>query len=352
MKFFGKSGADLIPLLNQGRAGIEENRRPESLSLDEVLRPESPQAVRAEVREATTVLVTPGSGSLSAGASPQAPAAPGPARVVAGPGGFIVDLAAPAGSRVRAIGLDPTLIDAYQALADLMFGVKHLLPAAQLYEEALERAPLLLWLGNTATITVVSIVGHVLTSSMVAFGFARIQFVGRNVLFVLLLSTMMLPPSVTIIPTFILFRNLHWIDTWLPLMVPSFFGNAFSIFLMRQFFMTIPRELEEAARIDGANFLQIITRIIVPLSMPVLTVILILSFKDIWNDFFTPLLYLNDLTKYPLAVGLAYFNGQFRVQMSLLMAASVVVLLPLLIVFFIAQRAFVEGISLTGLAGR
>jgi ABC-type glycerol-3-phosphate transport system permease component len=222
------------------------------------------------------------------------------------------------------------------------------------FKEALSnpQLPFPLFFRNTMILEIGIIVGRLISCILIAYGFARLEAPGKNVLFAILLATLMLPAAVTQIPRFILFNKIGWVNSYLPLIVPAWFGEAYAIFLMRQFFMTIPRELEEAARMDGANFLQIITRIIIPLSMPVLTVILILSFKDIWNDFFTPLLYLNDLTKYPLAVGLAYFSGQFRVQMSLLMAASVVVLLPLLIVFFVAQRAFVEGISLTGLAGR
>ena len=212
--------------------------------------------------------------------------------------------------------------------------------------------PFPLFFRNTMILEIGILVGRLISCTFIAYGFARLEAPGKNVLFAILLATLMLPSAVTQIPRFLLFNKIGWVNSYLPLIVPAWFGEAYAIFLMRQFFMTIPRELEEAARMDGANFLQIITRVIVPLSMPVLTVILILSFKDIWNDFFGPLLYLNDLTKYPLAVGLQYFNGQFRVQMSLLMAAAVVVLLPLLIVFFVAQRAFVEGISLTGLAGR
>ena len=212
--------------------------------------------------------------------------------------------------------------------------------------------PFPLFFRNTMILEIGIIVGRLISCTLIAYGFARLEAPGKNVLFAILLATLMLPAAVTLIPRFIIFNKIGWVNSYLPLIVPTWFGEAYAIFLMRQFFMTIPRELEEAARMDGANFIQIILKIIVPLSMPVLVVILILSFKDIWNDFFGPLLYLNDLTKYPLAVGLAYFSGQFRVQMSLLMAASVVVLLPLLIVFFIAQKAFVEGISLTGMAGR
>jgi len=212
--------------------------------------------------------------------------------------------------------------------------------------------PFPLFFRNTMILEIGIITGRLISCTLIAYGFARLEAPGKNILFAILLATLMLPGAVTQIPRFILFNKIGWVNSFLPLIVPTWFGEAYAIFLMRQFFMTIPRELEEAARMDGANLLQILTKVIVPLSWPVLTVVLILSFKDIWNEFFNPLLYLNDLTKYPVAVGLAYFNGQFRVQMSLLMAASVVVMLPLVIVFFIAQKAFVEGISLTGMAGR
>jgi len=190
-----------------------------------------------------------------------------------------------------------------------------------------------------------------LSCTLVAYGFARLEAPGKNVLFTVLLATLMLPAPVTMIPKFILFNKLGWVNTFLPLTVPAWFGEAYAIFLMRQFFLSIPRELEEAARIDGASTFQVIRYVIVPLSVPVLTVIAVLTFKDNWNDFMNPLIYLNDAKLYTLAVGLAFFNGQFDVDMNLLMAASVVVMLPLVILFFIAQRAFVEGITLTGLKG-
>jgi multiple sugar transport system permease protein len=187
---------------------------------------------------------------------------------------------------------------------------------------------------------------------LVAYGFARLNAPGKNFWFGVLLATFMIPSAVTMIPQYILFNYLGWVNTFLPLIVPAFFGEAYAIFLMRQFFLTIPRELEEAAMMDGANTYQIIRHIIVPLSTPILSVITVLSFKDIWNNFFQPLLYLNDRSKYTLSIGLAYFNGQYTVHMGVLMAASVALMLPLVIVFFFAQKAFVEGISLTGIAGR
>ncbi len=212
--------------------------------------------------------------------------------------------------------------------------------------------PFLRFFQNTMIIEIGVMVGKLISCVLVAYGFARLQAPGKNLIFGLLLSTFMLPAAVTMIPKYILFNYLGWVNTYLPLIVPSWFGESYAIFLMRQFFMSIPRELEEAAIMDGANTYRIIRNIIVPLSAPILAVIMVLTFKDVWNDFFGPLLYLNDSKLYTLSVGLAYFNGQYVVQMNLLMAASSVMMLPMIIVFFIAQKAFVEGIQLTGIAGR
>lgn len=212
--------------------------------------------------------------------------------------------------------------------------------------------PFLTFLKNTMILEVGIITGRLLSCILVAYGFARLDAPGKNFWFTVLLATFMLPGAVIMIPKYILFNKLGWVNSYLPLIVPAWFGESYAIFLMRQFFMTIPRELEEAAIMDGANTFDILRLIIVPLSTPVLAVITVLSFKDIWNDFFTPLLYLNSSNKYTIAIGLAYFNGQFKVDMGPLMAASVVLILPLIIVFFLAQKAFVEGVNLTGLAGR
>jgi ABC-type glycerol-3-phosphate transport system permease component len=212
--------------------------------------------------------------------------------------------------------------------------------------------PFLEFFRNTMVLEILIIFGRLISCTLIAYGFARLEAKGKTLLFAILLSTLMIPGTVLQIPQFILFNKLHWVNTIKPLVVPTWFGEAYAIFLMRQFFMTIPRELEEAAKMDGASTLKVITSIIVPLSLPVLAVIAVLSFKDIWNEFFRPLLYLNDLHKYTLAIGLAYFNGQYDVKTNLLMAASIVVLVPLVVVFFIAQKAFVEGISMTGMAGR
>ncbi len=211
--------------------------------------------------------------------------------------------------------------------------------------------PFKTFITNTMILEVGMISGRLLSCTLVAYGFARLEAPGKNILFAILMLTLMIPNAITRIPTFILFTKFHWINTFKPLIVPAWLGEAYAIFLMRQFFRTIPKELEEAAVVDGASRLHIIFRIIVPLSVPVMTVIAILSFKDIWNDFFGPLLYLNETKKYTVSLGLAYLNFQNNVQMNLLMAASVTLMMPTLILFFIAQRTFVEGISMTGLKG-
>lgn len=211
--------------------------------------------------------------------------------------------------------------------------------------------PFATFVKNTMILEVGMISGRLLSCTLVAYGFARLNAPGKDILFGIVLATLMIPNAVLLIPRFILYSELGWINTFKPLIVPAWFGEAYAIFLMRQFFRTIPKELEESAVVDGANTLQIIFRIIVPLSLPVLTVIAILSFKDIWNDFMGPLLYLNEQSKLTVSVGLAYLNGQFDTQMNLLMAASVTLMMPTLILFFIAQRAFVQGITMTGLKG-
>ncbi len=212
--------------------------------------------------------------------------------------------------------------------------------------------PFALFFRNTLILEVGIISGRLISCTLVAYGFARLEAPGKNFWFTVLLATFMMPGVLLLIPKYILFNKLGWVDTYLPLIVPAWFGESYALFLMRQFFLTIPRELEEAAVIDGANTLDILWNIIVPLSTPVLAVITVLSFKDIWNSFMEPLIYLNSSTKDTVSIGLQYFNGQFTVDTGALMAASVVMLLPIVIVFFIAQKAFVEGISLTGLAGR
>ncbi|HMO56450.1 MAG TPA: carbohydrate ABC transporter permease [Roseiflexaceae bacterium] len=221
------------------------------------------------------------------------------------------------------------------------------------YPEALDRAPLLRWLSNTAMITGAAIIGTVLSSSLVAFGFARLRFPGRRFLFILLLSTMMLPEVVTLIPRFIMFRYLGWLDTFLPMTVLPFFGGgAFNIFLVRQFYMTIPTDFDEAARIDGASNWMIWWRILVPLSTPVLTAITIFSFVYHWNDFLHPLLYLFSEDKKTLALGLRAFINPIDASWHISMAASMFLVIPIVILFFVGQRYFIRGVVMTGIQGR
>lgn len=223
----------------------------------------------------------------------------------------------------------------------------------QNYPDAFQAVPFHRYFWNTIQIVIFSTLGTLLTSSMAAFAFARLRFPGRGPLFILVLSTLMLPNIVTLIPTFIVFRYLKWINTLKPLIVPFWLGGSpFFIFLIRQFFMTIPYDLDEAARIDGASNFRIYWNILLPLSKPVLAAVAIFSFIHHWNDFFLPLVYLQDPSKWTMAIGLQGFKDLYSTSWNLMMAASTAMILPLLALFFMAQRYFVSGIHLTGLAGR
>jgi multiple sugar transport system permease protein len=219
------------------------------------------------------------------------------------------------------------------------------------YEIAVNAIPFALYLKNTITICVLSIIGTLLSSTLVAYSLAKIPWPGRNVLLILILSTMMLPFPVTMIPLFVTFARLGWVNTFKPLVVPAFLGNAFYIFLLRQFFMTIPAELSDAARIDGASELGIFARVVLPLSKPVLAVVALFQFLGSWNDFLGPLIYLQSNEKYTLAIGLQMYRTTNWVEWELLMAASTLVVIPILILFFFAQRTFIEGIAITGIKG-
>lgn len=216
--------------------------------------------------------------------------------------------------------------------------------------------PFAQWSWNSSVVAVLNIVAEVFAAAAVAYGFSRFQFSGRNVLFVVLLSTMMLPIYVTIIPRFLIFKTLGWIDTLAPLVVPAFFGgSAFNIFLLRQFFMTIPRDFDEAAYVDGANSFTIFTSIILPLSKPALSTVAIFSFLASWNNFIEPLIFLNTAENFTLPLGLTWFRvvpmDMGAPRDHLLMAASVTFTLPAVILFFAAQRYFVSGIVMSGLKG-
>lgn len=220
------------------------------------------------------------------------------------------------------------------------------------YQRAITDIPFFLYLKNTVIITFFRMIAEVFVSALVAYGFARFDFPGKNIWFMILLSTIMLPGEITMIPVFIMFSKLGWINTFKPLIVPAFFGGqAVFVFLLRQFFLTIPRELEEAALMDGASRWQIFYKIFLPLSKPALVTIALFSFQGSWNDLLGPLMYLNDSNKFTLQLGLAMFNGMTKVEWGPLMAASLLVLLPTLVLFFSLQKYFVEGISITGIKG-
>lgn len=241
------------------------------------------------------------------------------------------------------------------ALADL-HEIRHFRPRWENYSEALEYLPPeyhhgLVPLFNTLYITVLTIIGLLLSSSLGAYAFARLRWPGREAFFVILLATMMLPQAVTMLPVFLIFRWLGWIDTLRPLWVPAFMGSAFNIFLLRQFFMTVPMELEEAAKIDGANPFTTYWRIMLPLVKPALAAVTIFAFMGSWNNFMGPLIYINSPGKMPLSYALFLFQGTHGGEQGMLMAASTLVMLPVLLVFFFTQRYFIQGITLTGLKG-
>lgn len=215
------------------------------------------------------------------------------------------------------------------------------------------KAPFPRYFANTAIIAVLNIIGHGFAATLVGYGFAVAKFRGRDFLFVVLLATMMIPQQTTLIPLFVFYKYLNWVDTFLPLTVPPFFGvgSAFYIFLMRQFFLTIPIELEEAARMDGASTLRILWSIYLPLSVPALTTIAIFAFVHAWNDFFGPLIFLLHRENWTLTLGLAALSNPQFSDYREVMAAGILVSLPCILVFFLAQRVFTEGITLTGIKG-
>jgi multiple sugar transport system permease protein len=219
------------------------------------------------------------------------------------------------------------------------------------YSRALTYIPFARYTANTLLICAVSMLGTVLSSSLVAYSFSRIQWKGRDALFVVVLATLMLPGQVTMIPVFMIFKWLGWIGTYKPLLVPTFFGGAFYIFMLRQFFRSIPNELSESARMDGASEMGIYYRIVLPLAKPALATVALFTFIGAWTDFMGPLIYLNDPNRYTLSIGLQQFVSQHGAEWSMLMAASTVMALPIIVLYFLAQRTFVEGITLTGIKG-
>lgn len=254
-------------------------------------------------------------------------------------------------------------ITALKSTGELSAFPPTLIPQAwawQNFVDAVNYIPFGLYAVNSLTITVGATIGAVLSNTLIAYGFSRIQWPGRNKLFYLCVATIFLPYPVILVALFNIFSKLpsfgiqgsgSWINTFLPLIVPAFFGNPFYIFLLRQFMMGIPRELSDAARVDGASELQTFWRVILPLTKPAVTVIAILAAVAAWNEFLLPLLYLQENDKYPLAVGLAFFRSEHDVEFNLLMAAATLIVLPVVVIFFLAQRFFIEGITVGGVKG-
>lgn len=219
------------------------------------------------------------------------------------------------------------------------------------YKNAVTAFPFLTYLFNTLRITALNVIGSVLSASFIAYGFAKIRWPGRDVLFFVVLGTMMLPFQVTMVPLFVIFRELGWIGTILPLTVPHFFGQAFYIFLMRQFYLTIPYELSEAAVVDGANHWVIFSRIVLPNARPAMASVALFQFLASWTDFLGPLIYLQNEKQYTLQLGLQMFFGLHNAEWNLIMATATLITLPVIIMFLFAQRTFIEGAALTGLKG-
>lgn len=231
----------------------------------------------------------------------------------------------------------------------LLKPVTHPDPQWQNYPKAWTTIDFLSLLKNTALYGLVTTIGTVLSSSLVAYGFARFRFPGKNIAFVVLIATIILPPAVTLIPTYAFFFHIGWVGTWLPLMVPAFFSNAYNVFLMRQFILGIPRELDEAAKIDGAGPIRTFYQIIVPQAVPAMVAVSLFNFFYCWNDFFGPLVYLAGHPELqPISIGLTVFNNMYTSQTHLIQAAALLACVIPLVIFFAAQRFFMQGVVVTG----
>lgn len=219
------------------------------------------------------------------------------------------------------------------------------------FTEVFEIVPFATFYKNSLLVAGLGTIGTVLSSSLVAYGFARIKAKGRSFWFAILMSTLMLPPQVTMIPVYVIWSKLGFVDTLVPLILPAFLGNSYYIFLLRQFFRSIPKEVEESAYLDGANTFQIYLRLILPMSRASIITVTLLSFMGFWNDFMTPLIYLHSMENYTLAIGVMQFQGALTVYWGPMMAASALMLLPLVIIFFTGQKYFVKGIATQGNKG-
>lgn len=219
------------------------------------------------------------------------------------------------------------------------------------YHLALTTIPFFMYTRNSLVYCLFTVVGVVFSCSFVAYGLARVRWPGRDLLFLLTIATMLLPFEVTLVPLFIIFRTLGWVGTFLPLIVPTYFGSPFYIFLLRQFMMTIPMELSDAARVDGASEFRIFRSIILQLIRPALAVVALFEFLRAWADFLGPLIYLTDQSTYTISLGLQQYNSEYGTQWGQLMAASTLLTIPVIILFFLTQRTFIQGITLTGIKG-
>lgn len=224
-------------------------------------------------------------------------------------------------------------------------------PQWQNFGESTTYIPFWRYMWNTVAISGLTVLGTVLSCTFIAYGFARIQWPGRNMVFLIYLSTIMLPSQVTLIPLYLIFRDLGWVGTFLPLVVPHFFGSALYVFLLRQFLLTIPQELSDAARIDGASELSILWHVMIPLMRPALAVVALFTFVQTYRDFLGPLIYLQNQQDWTISLGLKLFQNMYGAQWQLMMAASTLAMLPTILLFFFTQKTFVRGIALTGLKG-
>lgn len=241
-----------------------------------------------------------------------------------------------------------------QVLSEAGNALSHLIPRTAVpanYAKALQTLHFVPYLLNTLYVCALVVAGTLASCTVVAYGFSRLQWPGRDTLFAVMLATIMLPPAVLLLPQFVVFRSLGWVGTYRPLIVPAFLGNAFFIFLLRQFFLGIPQELTDAARVEGATEPQVLWHVITPLAKPALVTVTLLSFVWSWTDFMGPLVYLSDDRMYTLTVGLASFLDRHRADWSGLMAGTTLVTMPLAVLFLFGQRFFVQGIQMTGLKG-
>ena len=248
------------------------------------------------------------------------------------------------------------LFTALKTPAELLQGIEAFFPKDPQWSNfvtAIQKIPFFLYLKNSLIISFCVVLGTIISATTAAYAFAKLKWKGRDKWFLIMLATMMLPLQIILIPTYIMYAKIGWLGTRLPLIVPAFFGGgaAFYIFLLRQFFMGLPKELTESAIIDGANHFQIFLKIMLPLSKPAILTVALFTFMGTWNDYFGPLIFLSNPEQWTLALGLRAFQTQYGGQYNLMMAASILIMLPTLILFFFAQKSFIEGIKFTGIKG-